>query len=148
MRDSETVSKLRGFFQGNEDAVALALMLTHACDVWDDLIDRDRLPSEAEINKAFMFLMCAMPRNPFYREHIDELLPVIDVGVMNWMAANEFERSGERKALEIAHVIRHSIGDVFIHMARLIGGLQWGVEVAPKIKLLVNVDSLEEYLKE
>lgn len=148
MRDQATVSEYRRFFQGNEDAVSLAMMIIHIADIWDDLIDRDCEVKAEDINKAFLYATCALPRNRFYRQHMDELLPVLELGVLNWMTANRFQVSGNRKALEIAHVIRHGIGDLFIHMARLIGGMQWGVEVAPEIKLLVQNDTLEEFLQE
>jgi hypothetical protein len=147
MRDSVTVDKFRRFFQGNEDAVNLALMVIHIADVWDDLIDRDSEVKAEDLNKAFLFATCAMPRNRFYRQHIEELLPVLELGVVNWLTANRFEAAGDRKSLEIANVIRHGIGDLFIHMARLIGGMQWGIEVAPEVKLLVQNDTLEEYLE-
>jgi hypothetical protein len=147
MRDAVTVDKLRRFFQGNEDAVSLAMMVAHVCDVWDDLIDKDSELRDEAVTRAFLFALCAIPRNRFYRQHMDELLPIIELGVVNWLTANSFEASGDKKSLEIAHVIRHSIGDLFIHMARLIGGMQWGIEAAPDIKLLVQNDTLEEYLE-
>jgi hypothetical protein len=147
MRDSVTVDKFRRFFQGNEDAVGFAMMLIHVCDVWDDLFDKDCEVRDPDLHNAFMFALCAMPRNRFYRQHMDELMPLIELGVVNWLTANRFEASKDKKSLEIANVIRHSIGDVFIHMARLIGGMQWGIEVAPELKLLVQNDTLEEYLE-
>lgn len=148
MRDPETVDSFRRFFRGDEDAVALAMMVIHVCDVWDDLIDKDQEIRDEDITRAFMFALCAMPRNRFYRAHIDEIVPLLELGVVNWLTANRFERDGERRALEIAHVIRHGIGDLFVHMARLIGGLQWAIEVAPEIKLVVHTDTLDEYLQE
>lgn len=148
MRDPETVDSFRRFFRGDEDAVALAMMVIHVCDVWDDLIDKDQEIRDEDITRAFMFALCAMPRNRFYRRHMDEIVPMVELGVVNWLTANRFEQGGERRALEIAHVIRHGIGDLFVHMARLIGGLQWAIEVAPEIKLVVHADTLDEYLKE
>lgn len=148
MRDSETVDKFRRYFRGDEDAVSLAMMVVHVCDVWDDLIDKDQEIRDQDISQAFMFALCAMPRNRFYRRHVDEIVPMIELGVLNWMTANHLHATGERKALEIAHVIRHGIGDLFIHMARLIGGMQWGIEVAPEIKMLVQNDTFDEFLQE
>lgn len=148
MRDQETVDRFRHFFRGDEDAVALAMMVIRVADVWDDLIDKDQETRGEDITQAFTFALCAMPRNRFYRQHMDEVVPMIELGVINWLTANHFEQGGERRALEIAHVIRHGIGDLFVHMARLIGGMQWAIEVAPAIKLLVHNDTLDEYLKE
>lgn len=148
MRDAATVDKFRRFFRCNEDAVALAMMVVRIADVWDDLIDQDCPVKPEDINEAFIFATCALPRNRFYRQHMDELLPVLELGVLNWLTANHLHATGERKALEIAHVIRHGIGDLFIHMARLIGGMQWGIEIAPEVKMLVQNDTFEEFLQE
>ena len=41
MRDQSTIDKLSQFFRGDRDAVELALMFVHICDVWDDLIEDD-----------------------------------------------------------------------------------------------------------
>lgn len=148
MRDQETVDRFRRFFRGDEDAVSLAMMVIHVADVWDDLIDKDSEVCNEDITRAFMFAMCAMPRNRFYRQHMEEIVPMIELGAINWLTANHFEQGGERRALEIAHVIRHGIGDLFVHMARLIGGVPWAIEVAPEIKLVVHTDTLADYLKE
>ena len=148
MRDAETVSKYHRFFRGDEAAVDLAMMIIHVADVWDDLIDKDCTVSDDALNQAFSAALCGLPRNTFYRSHLDELLPLLEISVLNWLTANAFERTGDRKAKEIAHVIRHGLSDLFIHMARLIGGMAWGAVVAPEIKLLVHNDTLDEYLKE
>jgi len=148
MRDQETVDRFRHFFRGNEDAVALAMMVIRVADVWDDLIDKDQEVRDEDITQAFTMTLCGMPRNRFYRQHMDEIVPMLELSVVNWLTANHFEQGGERRALEIAHVIRHGVGDLFVHMARLIGGLQWAIEVAPEIKLVVHNDTLDEYLQE
>jgi hypothetical protein len=64
------------------------------------------------------------------------------------MASNDLVKSGDRKGLEVANVIRHDIANVFIHVARLIGGLAWATQVAAEIRLLAQNDSLQEFLKE
>lgn len=147
MRDQSTIEKLKHFFQGNQEAVDLALMLVHILDVWDDLVDKDREPSEEEINRMMWFCISGLPRNRFYRQFQDELTPIFEVGVFNWIAADELKRRGGQKELEVANVIRHSVSDLFVHIARLIGGFQWAATVTPEIKLLAQNDTLEEYMK-
>jgi hypothetical protein len=147
MRDVATVDFLRKCFQNNDSAVEFALMLVNICDVWDDLIDKDVALEGADINRAMYQCLCGLPRNAFYRQFQDELTPLIEVGVCNWMAADQLKRRGGQKDLEVANVIRHDIVDVFIHVARLIGGFDWATQVAADIRILAQNDTLEEYLK-
>ena len=49
--------------------------LFRAMHTWDDLVDKDKPVSEADINGAFVALMVHVPANPFYliypsREHL------------------------------------------------------------------------------
>ena len=147
MRDQATVDQLLQFFRGDREAVELALMFIHICDIWDDLIDKDREPSAAEINQMMWHCISGLPRNRFYRQFQDELTPIFEVGVFNWIAADELTRRGGQKEIQIANVIRHSICDLFVHMARIIGGFEWAATVTPEIKLLAQNDTLEQYLK-
>lgn len=147
MRDRETVSKYQRFFRGNTDALALAMAVIRIADVWDDLVDRDEDVTESDINEAFVLALVELPRNPFYRAHMDELLPLMESGVLNWLTANRLEALGGERELEIANIIRHDIGDLFLHMARLIGGFGWATEIAPELKLLVQNDTLKQYLE-
>lgn len=149
MRDQQTIAILRKAFRGNDAAVELALMLVAVADVWDDLVDKDCEVQEDEINRAMMICLSGIPRNAFYCRHMSELVPVMETSIANWMAANVLEKCKDNaKALEVANVIRHDLASVFVHMARLIGGLEWAAEVAPEIRMLAQNDSLAEFLKE
>ena len=148
MRDQQTIEKLNYFFRGNQDATEFALMLIHVCDVWDDLTDKDEPVTQEAINKAFWFCLSGIPRNGFYRRFTDELTPLIETGIFNWIAADVLMARGGQKEMEIANIVRHDIGDVFVHMARLIGGFDWAASVTAEIKLLIQNDTLEEFLKE
>jgi hypothetical protein len=146
MRDEKTVDVLRKCFQNNESAVEFAMMLVHICDVWDDLIDGDCVTHQ-DINRAMSMCLSGLPRNAFYRKFIDELTPHIEVGICNWLASDELRKRGSQKDLEVANVIRHDIVDTFIHVARLIGGLDWAAQCAAEIRVLAQNDTLEQYLK-
>jgi hypothetical protein len=148
VRDPKTVDQLRKCFQNNESAVELALMIIGIADVWDDLVDGDEPVTRNDVNRAMWFALSGLPRNAFYRQFQDELLPLMEVGIFNWIASDELRRRGGTKELEIANVIRHGVSDVFVHMARLIGGFEWAAQAAVDIKLLAQNDTLEEYLKE
>lgn len=148
VRDEQTVNRLRRYFKGDRDAVSFALMIIDLADVWDDLVDKDVEVSEGDINRAMVVALSGIPRNPFYRRHQDELLPLMESGIFGWLAANELVKRGGQKELEIANVLRHSAADLFVHMARLIGGIGWAATVAPDIHLLAQDDTFSEFVKE
>jgi len=134
-------------FKGDQAAVDYVLMVVRVADVWDNLIDRDKPVSNEEINDAFWKMSVEIPRNAFYRAHIDDLLPVMATGILNWMAANSIERDRtERRAIEIAHVIRYSIADICLLAATLCGGLQWAEHVAAELRLRSQRSDLNEYI--
>lgn len=147
MRDARTIELLNGFFRGDSDAVDLALMLTRIADVWDDLIDKDVEVAPDDIHQMMWFSLSGINRNQFFRRHSAELLPIIETSIFNWLASNELREKHGQKGTEIAHVIRHSLCDVFVHMCRIIGGYELAVKATPGIKLLAQGDTLEEFLK-
>lgn len=135
-------------FKGSQAAVDYVLMVARVADVWDNLIDKDVAVSEKDINDAFWILSIDIPRNLFYRAHIDDLLPVTAAGIINWMAANKIERdkTSSQRAIEIAHVIRYSIADVILLAALLCGGHEWAAKVGPELRLRSQRSDLNEYI--
>jgi hypothetical protein len=149
MRDQETLEKISYFLRDDEHAIDLALMYIHIADVWDDLIDLDQEVGGETINQMMWMALSGIPRNPFFRRFHDELLPIVEVAICNWVASDVLRSDiDNQKAQEIANVIRHGLSDLLIHMARLIGGPSWAMCVAPAIKLLAQNDTLTEFVKE
>lgn len=133
-------------FKGNQAAVDYVCMVSRVADVWDNLIDKDAEVSEKDINDAFWIMAVSIPTNPFYRAHIDDLLPVTATGIINWMTANGLEASDEQRGIEIAHVIRYSIADVAVLTALLCGGRDWAVEIGPELRMRSQRSDLNEYV--
>ena len=134
-------------FKNDQNALNYVLMIVKIADVWDNLIDRDNPVSDAQINQAFRWLAVDIPRNPFYRAYCDTLLPVVESGILNWMIANRMEEdAGNTRSLEIAHVIRYSIADVLLMVARICGGAEWAVEVGPELRMRSQRSDFKEYI--
>lgn len=134
-------------FKGNQAAVDYVLMVARVADVWDNLIDRDVPVSNEDINAAFWMLAVDLPRNAFYMEHRDSLLPVMATGILNWMASNALEvGNADGRAIEIAHVIRYSIADVALLAASLCGGMDWAAQVGPELRMRSQRSDLNEYI--
>jgi hypothetical protein len=134
-------------FSSDEAAVQFALIVCSIADTWDDLIDEDRV-HENIIHEAFINATITMPGNDFYRRWQAVLSPVMLQHAINWINATELERLREDKARRIAHHLRHSLGDMLVLMAYLIGGVKQVREYGPALRQMVEHDELGEYLKE
>lgn len=134
-------------FKGDEAAVRLALDVAYLSNVWDDLIDRDKEATNADINTAFAVALVSIPRNPFYQRWMHELVPVMGVGIGNYLIANQLERGG-REDRVLAHVLRYSAADLYTHMATLIGGMEWCELVGPALRRAAHGETLDQYLGE
>lgn len=145
----ETWQQFAQAFKGDLSALALLQNLTELTNTWDDIIDSDfGAVSHERINRAFWIALIEFPDNPFYAKHYGRLAPLLRVGVQNWLASNEFEKSGDEQLLDIAHVARYSIGDVVVEMLLIIGGYEWARLWTPKLKPLIAPEKREQYLKE
>jgi len=135
-------------YQGNTDAVDLVLRIAEISHTWDDLVDRDKPVTDAQINRAFSIALLELPKNQFYQAHCLDLLPVMTTGTLNWLTANEYEKQQDKEAHALAHVLRYGIADLALFIAYLIGGQEWAQQVAPELRRRSQRDTLENYLSE
>ena len=133
---------------GDADALKMVRDIAFWSHVYDDLIDRDKPVSAEQIHMVMWKLLIALPMNPFYRAHETMIRPLVINGILNWHAANQIEQSGKLEELRIAHVIRHSIGDVGLLAMALAGGQDHAIANARRWKLLIQTGTWDYYCKE
>lgn len=132
--------------KGNMDAVLFLESVMRITQVWDDLIDKDRVPMPHEINSAWRDALTGIPRNPFYRAFVNELLPLMDMFITDWHCANELEKGAEQEK-RIAYIIRDSLNALIIHCAALIGGHEWATVVGIEVRKQVHDEDFEDYCR-
>lgn len=130
--------------KGDADALLLLRQYIAVLHFWDDLVDRDKPLADETINRAMMIATLELPANPFFRAHCDELMPIMQNAVRNWRVANAFERAGEQ--LEAAHIMRSSFVDVVAQTAQIIGGVEWGTQIAREVRVLTHHEDFQTYL--
>lgn len=135
---------LRDCLQGNDDAVNLLLMIREVSHTWDDLIDQDKPVTPAQIHRAFWISLVGLKTNAFFCEHQDVLLPILETGILNYVASVDLERTPGHSR-HLAHTARYAVGDVALIMTRLIGGLDWAMAKAATLKLLLQTDSFQDF---
>lgn len=133
--------------KGHKDAVAFLSVLFHVFHVWDDLIDKDKPLHDDQISDAFFMALVVLPRNRFYQDHFAELNALVDSAITNWRAANSMERTESDDDKRIAFITRSNYCNVAITAARIVGGHQWAVEVAPLMRRYWHREGYDQYLK-
>lgn len=123
------------------DAIAQLIDISH---VWDDLIDKDRTPSDGEVNRAFQCALLGLPSNPFWRANQDALTLLLRHAIIDWHTANDLEAS---KNLPASFVLRTSAASLIVHAAAVIGGFDWALQVSKEVRAF-HLDDYEAYRRE
>lgn len=130
--------------KGDEPAVEFIETLGTISQVWDDLVDGDTVSGEM-VSKAFMLALVTLPENLFYQAYRERLTPVMESAILDWMTATAIERQG-RAAAQLAYVLRDSLAGVVVYCASLLGGTEWAMEVAPKVRGEIHDEPFEDYV--
>lgn len=113
--------RLRAWMLGNENAVRLCLQMSHIAEVWDDLRDGDRKPTEQELAHAFESAMIHLQGNPLYMQNHGMFWGFVVLAINAWHDANEWESGSEAQRME-AFFLRNRGTEVVMLCALLVGG--------------------------
>lgn len=133
---------LMDVLQQCEPAVQFCLDLGAISQVWDDLIDEGH---SGAVSEAFIAALAALPANPFYRAHFEQLHPLVTLWCVDYMASVTLERGSDHDRT-IAFVLRDSYAAIVQQCAVLIGGLGYAVTQAARIRRAVHDETLADYV--
>lgn len=135
--------------RGNADALAFLRAMARVLHCWDDLIDQDKEVTDETINGCMSSALLEIPLNPFYREHIDVLAPVLSLAIINWRIATGIERdpSTSKDDLLWAFVIRSTYLDLVTMCAQIIGGSEHAIACGPELRRWAHAETFIGYLK-
>ena len=132
--------------KGDSAAIDFCSIVFRASQVLDDLVDGDPVSGE-QVVETFWDIMVGLPQNPFYRQHVDTLVPMLQVFLQDWEDANRLERMGEHEQ-NIGFVLRDTVGGIITHVAGLVAGRAWQRAIAVSVRQHIHEDDLEQYRKE
>lgn len=129
----------------DRDAVDFILDFGEVCEVWDDLIDRDKPIPPERINDLFMMLLTEFPLNPFFERYKRLLIPIMVTGINAWLDANELEKGSANQQV-FSYVLR----DWYMELVAFVIYLTRGREAMRQHSLEIREfythhESLEEY---
>jgi len=136
---------IRFITKGNSDAERFLLDFVAVLHLWDDLIDKDKTPSDEEIHDCFWKALVEIPSNAFYQSHRHILTPIIVTSITNWLTANRLERDGGLPEQRIAYIIRSSYIDVATIVATIIGGRDFAVLAQLQMRKFWHAEGWEGY---
>ena len=148
MTDAER-KLLLDYLQGDVVAAEFCAEVLHVLHFWDDLIDRDKPVSDDDINQAMWRALVELPRNAFYRQHFDQLNPVLMIAISDWLTATRAEREPDAclDKLVTTFVIRSSYLNVIVMAGIIVGGPGYGLRMAQPLREYFHREGLLTYRK-
>ena len=141
LRDERMLS----WMAGNKEAVDAVNTICSICDVWDDLVDKDKPVGADEINAAFTRALIGLQMNAFYKNHEKLFFPLIVTGINAWMDANALQVNTSPKWRMLAFYIR-TFGFEIAHLAAfLCGGWEHLRTISLEMRMFFETESYSEW---
>lgn len=120
--DKKLVDIITSACLGNTAAEQYLYGIAKITRTYDDLIDKDVMPSDDDIFFSLHFLWVGIFSNPFFIQHCQTLVSVHNVAFNAWVDSTAWEKSGNELKKKYAHVIRDTIGELIAIVSFLVGG--------------------------
>lgn len=135
--------------QGNVPAQVFVEQMTGVLHFWDDLVDKDKLISDATIDQMMWWALVELPRNQFYAQNFVTLNTILVPAIINWQLATRLERYPKRDALELegAFIFRSNYVDILLMVAMICGGKEHADDCAPMLRQRAHSEGFAGYLK-
>jgi hypothetical protein len=116
----QVVAKLNHFYQQDQYAVKMAVELLFIGHLWDDLVDRDKVRTDEDINNAFTIALGELPINPYF----PAVYHMIRNAICQWECANAI--AGESPDTNLtSFLIRNALLEIVHYLIFLVGGPAW-----------------------
>ncbi|WP_019558468.1 hypothetical protein [Thioalkalivibrio sp. ALE12] len=131
----------------NEDAVRFILDWADACELFDDIVDRDKEIPEEHAVRVLFNVFTELPINPFFDRFKYQLIPLLVTGINAWLDANRLERGSENDRV-FAYVMR----DYYMEFVSFVIYLTRGRDVMRSLSMEIREffthhENLSQYLK-
>ena len=139
---------MKEWFNGNEHMERLYKDFVTVVHTWDDLIDKDKPVSDADINLAFSLALVSIPLNPAFQAYKNEIIPLVLTGIAGYMTANEYEKNKDQHGIELAHGLRYAIANVFSFLIVQQNGLEASIPILQEAYKEMIPERFDDYRKE
>jgi hypothetical protein len=123
-------AQLLEWFGGDRSAVEFLLAVSSICEVWDDLVDKDKEISRETLDSVFFDALVTLPTNEFFNRHKSFFIPLIIQGINAWQDSVVLEKGGPN---DRAYALTLRL--FLVQLAPMIVLLQRGKEAARKVSV-------------
>jgi len=126
-------------------AVQFIVQFSDACELFDDLIDKDKPIPDDHVVRVLFVLLTEMPLNPFFDRHKTALIPVIVTGINAWLDANQLEKGSDNDKV-FSYVLRDWYAELVAFVVYLTRGRDYLREVSMDVRrFFTHHETLEQY---
>jgi hypothetical protein len=130
---------------GDPHAIAFILICSDACELFDDLIDKDKPLEETHVVRVLFSLFTELPVNPFFDAYKHQLIPVMITGINAWLDANALERGTENDKV-FAYVLRDWYMEIICFVIYLLRGRAYMRQTSLEVRhFFTHHETLEAY---
>jgi hypothetical protein len=130
---------------GDASAVNFILSFSDLCEVFDDLIDKDKPVTDDDIIRTLFTALVDIPMNPFFAHYRHQLVPVVITGINAWLDANKLERGSDNDKV-FAYVLRDWYAELVSFVIYLTRGRHYLRTVSMDVRtFFTHHETLEQY---
>lgn len=132
---------------GDASAVQFIIEFSDACELFDDLIDKDKPIEDGHVTRVLFSLLTELPLNPFFDKWKRQLIPVIVTGINAWLDANTLERRASGNDRVFAYVLRDWYMELVALVIYICRGRAHMRAVSLEVrKFFTHHETLEQYM--
>lgn len=130
---------------GDANAVAFIIQFSDTCELFDDLIDKDKPIPDDHVVRVLFVVLTEMPLNPFFEAYKYQLIPVITTGINAWLDANVLEKGSENDRV-FSYVLRDWYAELISYVIYLTRGRDYMRAVSMDVRqFFTHHETLEQY---
>jgi hypothetical protein len=115
------------------------------CEVFDDLIDKDKPVTDADIARTLFVVLTELPLNPFFDKYKHQLVPIIVTGINAWLDANKLEKGSQNDRV-FSYVLRDWYAEIIAYCIYLCRGREYMQTVSMEVRgFFTHHETLEQY---
>ena len=115
------------------------------CEVFDDLIDKDKPVTDADIARTLFVALTELPINPFFDKYKHQLIPIIVTGINAWLDANKLEKGSPNDRV-FSYVLRDWYAELIAYVIYICRGRDYMQAVSMEVRsFFTHHETLEQY---
>lgn len=125
---------------GDESAANFLRLVAETARLTDDVADGDADNPHMALAAVWGLTLNALPRNTFFRTHIDTLGPALAAVAMEWAVSERWAKSDDKKTRTFAFVYRDGVERIVHLTAMIVGGTYHAAEVMVELHATAHKD--------